>query len=388
VTEPKDVKKRPAAEPTGKVLDPKADDAAEGSKTGNGRKSQKLSVTRGDESFEFQDRLPVLPLRDLVVFPYMTIPLLVGRVPSINAVERAVAKDRVLFCVTQKRSEVADPGPDELHELGTVVRVLQLFRLPDGTLRVLAEGIVRANGGKYHWTGDAYTCQVELVPEIEPAPPEVEAQMRNVLAAFNEYVHLNRRIPDEVLMTANNITEPSCLAHTVAAQLLIKAQAKQKILETIPAVDRLKALASTLASELEIVKLERKIEGQVRSQVHKNQKEFYLNEQLKAIRKELGYQNEFSSELEELAQQIRRSRMPKDTHSRAMKELDRLSKMSFMSPEATVVRNYLDWLVALPWNKQTKDHDDIKAVSKVLDEDHFGLKKVKEHPPSTSRSSS
>jgi ATP-dependent Lon protease len=378
VTEPKDVKKRPAAVPAGEVLDPKADaESAEGSKV-NGRKSQKLTVTRGDETFEFQDRLPVLPLRDLVVFPYMTIPLLVGRVPSINAVERSVAKDRVLLCITQKRSEVADPGPDELHEVGTVVRVLQLFRLPDGTLRVLVEGIVRANAAKYHWTGDAYTCQVELVPEIEPAPPEVEAQMRNVLAAFNEYVHLNRRIPDEVLMTANNINEPSCLAHTVAAQLLIKAQAKQKILETIPAAERLKTLASTLASELEIVKLERKIEGQVRSQVHKNQKEFYLNEQLKAIRKELGYQNEFSSELEELAQQIRRARMPKETHTRAMKELDRLSKMSFMSPEATVVRNYLDWLVALPWTKQTKDHDDIKSVQKVLDEDHFGLKKVKE----------
>jgi len=378
VSDPKDPKKRPAAKAEGDVLDPKADiESAEGSKA-NGRKSQKLSIVRGDETFEFQDRLPVLPLRDVVVFPYMTIPLLVGRVPSINAVERAVAKDRVLLCVAQKRSEVADPGPDELHEVGTVVRVLQLFRLPDGTLRVLVEGIVRANASKYHWTGDAYTCQIELVPENEPAPPEVEAQMRNVLAAFNEYVHLNRRIPDEVLMTANNITEPSTLAHTVGAQLLIKAQAKQKILETIPAADRLKMLAATLASELEIVKLERKIEGQVRSQVHKNQKEFYLNEQLKAIRKELGYQNEFSSELEELAQQIRRSRMPKDTNTRAMKELDRLSKMSFMSPEATVVRNYLDWLVALPWNKQTRDHDDIKAVSKILDEDHFGLKKVKE----------
>ena len=378
MSDPKDPKKRPAAKAEGDVLDPKADnDSAEGSKA-NGRKSQKLSVVRGDETFEFQDRLPVLPLRDVVVFPYMTIPLLVGRVPSINAVERAVARDRVLLCVAQKRSEVADPGPDEVHEVGTVVRVLQLFRLPDGTLRVLVEGIVRANASKYHWTGDAYTCQIELVPENEPAPPEVEAQMRNVLAAFNEYVHLNRRIPDEVLMTANNITEPSTLAHTVGAQLLIKAQAKQKILETIPAADRLKMLAATLASELEIVKLERKIEGQVRSQVHKNQKEFYLNEQLKAIRKELGYQNEFSSELEELAQQIRRSRMPKDTNTRAMKELDRLSKMSFMSPEATVVRNYLDWLVALPWNKQTRDHDDIKAVSKILDEDHFGLKKVKE----------
>ncbi len=372
----KNPKKRPEASAPELDLDPKAV-PAEGSKP-VGRKTQRLTVTRGDETFEFNDRLPVLPLRELVVFPYMTIPLLVGRAPSVQAVERAVARDRVLFCVAQKRSELADPSPDELHTVGTVVRVLQLFRLPDGTLRALVEGIVRAKAGKYHWDGEAYSTPLTLIPENETTPPEVEALMRNVLTAFNEYVHLNRRIPDEVLMTANNITDASCLAHTVGAQLLIKAQAKQKILETVPAVDRLRALSATLASELEIVKLERKIEGQVRSQVHKNQKEFYLNEQLKAIRKELGHQNEFASELEELAQQIRRARMPKDTHARAMKELDRLSKMSFMSPEATVVRNYLDWLVSLPWQKQTKDHDDITAVQKILDEDHFGLKKVKE----------
>jgi ATP-dependent Lon protease len=378
VTEAKDPKKRLPAARAADDLDPKASaETAEGSKA-NGKKGQRLTITRGDETFEFQDRLPVLPLRDVVVFPYMTIPLLVGRVPSINAVERAVAKDRVLLCATQKRSEVSDPGPDELFTTGTVVRVLQLFRLPDGTLRVLVEGIVRADAQKMHWTGDSLTAHITLVPEGESASTEIEALMRNVLTAFNEYVHLNRRIPDEVLMTANNISEPSCLAHTVGAQLLIQAQAKQKVLETVPATDRLRMLSATLASELEIVKLERKIEGQVRSQVHKNQKEFYLNEQLKAIRKELGYQNEFSTELEELAQQIRRSRMPKETHTRAMKELDRLSKMSFMSPEATVVRNYLDWLVSLPWNKMTKDHDDIKAVQKVLDEDHFSLKKVKE----------
>jgi len=333
----KEAKKRPEAKAPVQDLDPKAT-PAEGSKP-VGRKAQRLTVTRGDETFEFNDRLPVLPLRELVVFPYMTIPLLVGRAPSVQAVERAVARDRVLFCVAQKRSELADPSPDELHTVGTVVRVLQLFRLPDGTLRALVEGIVRARAGKYHWDGEAYSTPLTLIPEDETTPPEVEALMRNVLTAFNEYVHLNRRIPDEVLMTANNITDASCLAHTVGAQLLIKAQAKQKILETVPAVERLRMLSATLASELEIVKLERKIEGQVRSQVHKNQKEFYLNEQLKAIRKELGYQNEFASELEELAQQIRRARMPKETHARAMKELDRLSKMSFMSPEATVVRN-------------------------------------------------
>ncbi|MGH7725265.1 MAG: endopeptidase La [Candidatus Eiseniibacteriota bacterium] len=359
-------------------LDPKADEeAAEGSKA-TGRKAQRLSARRGDETFTFQDRLPLLPLRDVVVFPYMTIPLLVGRVPSINAVERAVARDRILFVTAQKRSEVADPSHEELHRVGTVVRVLQLFRLPDGTLRVLVEGIVRGFAHKIQWAGDSHTAQISVLSESETATPETEALMRNVLGAFNEYVHLNRRIPDEVLMTANNINEPSCLAHTVGAQLLVKAQTKQKLLETGPAAERLKQLSTLLASELEIVKLERKIEGQVRSQVHKNQKEFYLNEQLKAIRKELGYQNEFSNELEELAQQIRRARMPKDVHAKAMKELDRLTKMSFMSPEATVVRNYVDWLVSLPWSKSTKDSDDLKAVQRVLDEDHFGLKKVKE----------
>ncbi len=358
-------------------LDPTTAQAAEGSKA-NGGRARKLTATRGDESFEFVDRLPLLPLRDLVVFPYMTIPLLVGRVASVNAVERAVSKDRILFVTAQKRSEVADPTHEELHKVGTVVRVLQLFRLPDGTLRVLVEGIVRARADKLQWTSDSHTAHISLLPETEPVEPATEAVMRNVLAAFNEYVHLNRRIPDEVLLTANNIVDPSCLAHTVAAQLLIKAPAKQKLLETGPAAERLKELSALLASELEIVKLERKIEGQVRSQVNKNQKEFYLNEQLKAIRKELGYQNEFSNELEEVAQAIRRARMPKDVHAKAMKELDRLSKMSFMSPEATVVRTYIDWLVGMPWSKQTKDHDDLAQVQRILDEDHFGLKKVKE----------
>jgi ATP-dependent Lon protease len=377
VSEKKDPKEAKDRKPPAADLDPTTAPAGEGSKA-NGGRGRKVAVTRGDETFEFVDRLPLLPLRDVVVFPYMTIPLLVGRVPSINAVERAVGKDRVLFVTAQKRSEVADPSHEELHKVGTVVRVLQLFRLPDGTLRVLVEGIVRARAERVHWTGDSYTAQVTVMSESEPVDPGTEAQMRNVLAAFNEYVHLNRRIPDEVLLTANNIVEPSTLAHTVAAQLLIKAPAKQKLLEIGPAAERLRELSSLLASELEIVKLERKIEGQVRSQVNKNQKEFYLNEQLKAIRKELGYQNEFSNELEEVAQAIRRARMPKDVHAKAMKELDRLSKMSFMSPEATVVRNYLDWLVALPWSKQTKDHDDLKQVERILDEDHFGLKKVKE----------
>jgi ATP-dependent Lon protease len=341
-------------------------------------KSVRLSVTRGDESFDFRDRLPLLPLRDVVIFPYMTIPLLVGRLPSINAIERAVARDRMLFVTAQKRSEVADPSHEELYKVGTVVRVLQLFRLPDGTMRVLVEGICRCRVERFFWSSDYYTVKVAVLREEQPEGAEVEALMRHVLNLFNEYVHLNRRIPDEVLMTASNITDAASLANTVAAHLIVKVPKKQKLLEVESTAERLKLLGEMLTAELEIVKLERKIEGQVRSQVHKNQKEFYLNEQLKAIRKELGHQNEFSNEIDEMSAAVRKARMPREVMVKAMKELDRLSKMSFMSPEATVVRNYLDWIVSLPWNKVTRDHDDIGKVETNLDEDHFGLRKVKE----------
>ena len=342
------------------------------------RSGARLIVMRGDERFEFRDRLPLLPLRDVVMFPYLTIPLLVGRLPSINAIEKAVARDRILFVTAQKRSEVSDPSYDELYKVGTVVRVLQLFRLPDGTLRVLVEGLCRVRVERFTWSSDYYLVKVAPLAEDTTRGPEVEALMRNVLSQFNDYVHLNRRIPDEVLVSANNITDPASLAHTVAAHLLVKVPQKQSLLEVEGAVERLKLLGQTLTSELEIVKLERKIEGQVRSQVHRNQKEFYLNEQLKAIRKELGHQNEFASEIEELQNAIRKARMPREVLARAVKELDRLSKMSFMSPEATVVRNYLDWLVSLPWSKVTTDRSDIGMVERILDEDHYGLRKIKE----------
>src|SRR5262245_12897322 len=308
----------------------------------------------------------------------MTIPLLVGRLPSINAIEKAVAGDRMLFVTAQKRSEVADPTHQELYRVGTVVRILQLFRLPDGTLRVLVEGLTRVKVERFFWSSNHYTVRVVPTPETLAESSEVEALMRNVLGLFNDYVHMNRRIPDEVLLTANNVTDPSTLTHTIASHLLLKVPQKQSLLEVDSVSERLQQLSQMLASELEILKLERKIEGQVRSQVHKNQKEFYLNEQLKAIRKELGHQNEFSNEMDELGTAIKRARMPRDVLARAMKELDRLSKMSFMSPEATVVRNYLDWLVSLPWSKSTRDQAEIADVEKILDEDHYGLRKVKE----------
>ncbi len=347
-------------------------------KSGAPARGQRLSVTRGDDKFEFEDRLPLLPLRDVVLFPTMTLPLLVGRLPSINAIEKAVARDRMLFVTAQKRSDVADPGHDELYKVGTVVRVLQLFRLPDGTMRVLVEGVARCRAERFHWSSDYYTVRVALLEDTPPAGSEIEALARHVLALFAEYVRLNRRIPDEVLTTATNSPDPTTLGHTVAANLLVKVPQKQRLLEADDPAQRLKLLGEMLAAELEIVKLERKIEGQVRSQVHKNQKEFYLNEQLKAIRKELGHQNEFASEIDELSAALKKARLPREVMAKAVKELDRLSKMSFMSPEATVVRNYLDWLVALPWARSTRDLDDMSEVERILDEDHYGLSKIKE----------
>jgi ATP-dependent Lon protease len=337
-----------------------------------------LTFQRGDERFEFSERLPLLPLRDVVVFQYMTIPLLVGRLPSIHAIERAVARDRMLFVTAQKNSEVADPSHEELYTTGTVVRVLQLFRLPDGTMRVLVDGVCRCRIVRFQWSSQYYTVRVAPLPEETGAGAELEAATRHVLTLFDEYARLNRRIPDEVPLNARNIHDPGTLGHTIASNLLVKVPVKQKLLEAEDVAARLKRLGEVLAGELEILKLEKKIEGQVRSQVHKNQKEFYLNEQLKAIRKELGHQNEFASELEELETAIKKAHMPREVHGRATKELDRLSKMSFMSPEATVVRNYLDWLVSLPWRKVTRDRLEIPEVERILDEDHFGLRKVKE----------
>ena len=335
-------------------------------------------VERDGEVFEIRERIPLLPLRDVVIFPYMTIPLLVGRVASVNAIEAAVQKDRVVFVLAQRRPEVTDPASKDLYRIGTVVRVLQLFRLPDGTMRVLVEGICRGKARKFFAGTDSMSASVTVLKDEMQPEPQLEALTRNVLASFNDYVHLNRRVPDEILSNANNIANPVLLSYTIASHMILKVGVKQEILEQDDLVERFRLLSRTMASELEILKLERKIEGQVRSQVHKNQKEFYLNEQLKAIRKELGYQNEFSNEIEELIQQVKKAKMPKEVNDKAMKELDKLQKMSFMSPEATVVRNYVDWLVSLPWSVMTEDNHDIKAVERILDEDHYGLKKVKE----------
>jgi ATP-dependent Lon protease len=337
-----------------------------------------IVIKRGNETFEVEDRLALLPLRDVVLFPHVTSSLLVGRTASVNAVEEAVAGDRVVFVTAQKKPDITEPGADDLYRVGTVVRIVQLFRHPDGTIRVLVEGLGRARVRRFYWTSEYMSVRIEPIEEGAPAGNEVEALGRSVLNSFNDYVRLSRKLPDEVLLAINNTSDPCKLSYYVAGNLNVRVAVKQQILSTVDLEPRLNMLAKILTSELEIVKLERKIEGEVRSQVHRNQKEFYLNEQLKAIRKELGQGNEFSGEIEELAEQIKKAKMPKEAYEKAARELDRLGKMSFMAPEATVVRNYIDWLVALPWSVRTKDNLDMDVVERILDEDHYGLRKVKD----------
>ncbi|MBN1504597.1 MAG: LON peptidase substrate-binding domain-containing protein, partial [Candidatus Eisenbacteria bacterium] len=232
-----------------------------------------LVIKRGDEVFEIEDKLPLLPLRDVVIFPYMTVPLLVGRVPSVNAIEEAVAGDRMIFVATQKRPEITDPTRDELYRVGCVARVLQLSRHPNGTLRVLVEGVCRGRVRRFHIGKDIYYVNIGLMKEDSPASPQTEALMRSAVASFGEYSRLGKKVPDEVFMSVSNMTDATILAHTIAANLNLKVAPKQEILEIEDATERLKALCRALSSEVEILKLERKIEGQVRSQVHKNQKE-------------------------------------------------------------------------------------------------------------------
>ncbi|MCA9750779.1 MAG: LON peptidase substrate-binding domain-containing protein, partial [Gemmatimonadetes bacterium] len=330
------------------------------------------------EEHRFSSRLPLLPLRDVVIFPGMIAPLLVGRPASVAAVDAALRRTPIFAVLTQRTPDVADPGPDDLHEIGTVVRAAQVLRVPDGTLKILVEGIGRYRVRSFVAQREHLAVDLEMVEQKRTLTSQVKALARQVAGLFQEYVELNRRIPDEVIAATTRIEDPRQLAQVVSGHLIVSLDKRQDLLAAVKTADQLGRLSRMLTEELEILRLERKIEGEVRSRVSKGQKEFYLQEQLRAIRKELGESAEDGTDAEELRARVKKAGMPEDVEGKALEEIDRLARMSPMSPEATVVRGYVETLASLPWNKRTEDRLDLDAAAKILDEDHFGLEKPKE----------
>ncbi|MBE0465915.1 MAG: endopeptidase La [Candidatus Desulforudis sp.] len=322
--------------------------------------------------------LPLLPLRGILVFPYMVIHLDVGREKSVKAIEEAMIQDRYIFLATQREAQTDDPGVDDIYEVGTVAEVKQLLKLPGGTIRVLVEGIARARIREYTAAEPYFLVEVDQFIEEFEKSTQLEALMRNLVHQFEQYVKLSKRIPPETVVSVVNIDDPGRLGDIVVSHLPLRIEDKQTILESIEIADRLENLCAILSKELEIVELERRINVRVRKQMEKTQKEYYLREQMKAIQRELGEKDERVAEGEEYREKIAEAKLPKEVEEKALKEVERLEKMPPMAAEATVVRNYLDWLLALPWTKGTRDRLDINSVQHILDEDHYGLDKVKE----------
>ena len=324
------------------------------------------------------ENLPVLPLRDVVVYPHMVIPLFVGREKSIQALEVAMKADKRIMLVAQKQADVDDPKAEDLYRIGTVAAILQLLKLPDGTVKVLVEGVDRAHVDRIH-TGEFYSCDVTLAPDTEVYDEkEMDVLGRSVISQFEQYVKLNKKVPPEVLTALAGIEQPGRLADTVAAHMALKLPEKQKVLEILDVKQRLEHILVAIEGEMDMLQIEKRIRGRVKSQMEKSQREYYLNEQMKAIQKELGDMEDGANELAEIEQKIQKAGMPKEARDKAVAELGKLKLMSPMSAEATVVRNYVDWLVKVPWKKRTKVIKDIARAEKVLDEDHYGLEKVKE----------
>ena len=322
--------------------------------------------------------LPVLPLRDVVVYPHMVIPLFVGREKSILALDQAMRSGKQILLVAQKQADVDDPSAQDLYRLGTVATILQLLKLPDGTVKVLVEGAERAKIEKLV-TGQYFSADTSPFKDIENYDErEMDVLARSVTSQFEQYVKLNRKVPPEVLTALAGIEQPGRLADNVAAHMSLKLDAKQKVLEIQDVRKRLEHILALIEGEMDVLQIEKRIRGRVKQQMEKSQREYYLNEQMKAIQKELGEIEDAPNELAELEQRIQKAGMPKEARDKAMSELNKLKLMSPMSAEATVVRNYVDWLVKAPWKKKTKVHNDINLAEKVLDEDHYGLEKVKE----------
>ncbi|HTW88730.1 MAG TPA: endopeptidase La [Candidatus Binataceae bacterium] len=322
--------------------------------------------------------VPLLPLRELIVFPHEVYPIFVGRQKSIKALEAAEASKKPILLVAQKDARVADPSPSDIYPIGTLGVVVQLLRLPDGTVKALLEGKKRARILKYIAEEDYFQVEAEEIEELSERTPEVEALIRSVNSTFDNYVRLNKKIPPEMVTSIAAVDDPAYLADKLVGHLGIKLEDKQALLECLNPAERLEKILGYMRSELEILEVEKRIRSRVKKQMEKTQKEYYLNEQMRAIQKELGEKDEFKNEIQELEEKLRQKKMPAEAREKCEREIKKLKMMSPMSAEATVVRNYLDWFLALPWFEYTEDKLDIKEAERILEEDHYGLEKVKQ----------
>ncbi|EYS95085.1 lon protease [Bartonella bacilliformis Peru38] len=331
-----------------------------------------------EETKVMEELYAVLPLRDIVVFPHMIVPLFVGREKSIHALEKIITEDKPILLATQKNAADDDPKAEDIYDIGTVANILQLLKLPDGTVKVLVEGTARAKISQFITNEDYYQAYAAITEEFEEDEVEIEALSRSVMVYFENYVKLNKKISPEVVSAVSQVYDPSKLADTIASHLVIKLSDKQEILALLPIRDRLERVLSFMEGEISVLQVEKRIRSHVKRQMEKTQREYYLNEQLKAIQRELGASDDSRDELSELEERINRTKLSKEARAKASAELRKLRNMSPMSAEATVVRNYLDWLLAVPWGKKSKIKNDLDFSEKVMDNEHFGLEKIKE----------
>ncbi len=322
--------------------------------------------------------LPVLPLRDVVVYPHMVIPLFVGRDKSIRALEQAMVEDKRIVLVAQKSATEDDPTPDDIYSIGSIANILQLLKLPDGTIKVLVEGENRVSIDKFIALEEYYTADVHTVDSTLSADKEMDVMTRSIMGLFEQYIKLNKKVPPEILTSLNNIEEPGRLTDSIAAHIAVKLDEKQKMLEMLDINQRIEHLMSLMDSEIDLLQVEKRIRKRVKGQMEKSQREYYLNEQIKAIQKELGEGEENPNELEELSEKIRKAGMPKEALEKTKSEFSKLKMMSPMSAEATVVRNYIDIMTAVPWKKRTEINKNLAKAEAILEDDHYGLEKVKE----------
>jgi ATP-dependent Lon protease len=327
---------------------------------------------------EVYETLPIVPLRDVVVFPHMMMPFVIGRPSSTRALDHALMKDKRIFLAAQHDASIDDPRPDDIYTMGCVANVVQNLKLPDGNIKVLVEGVDRARAVEWKEDKGFYRVVVKVLPKQKEASGEIEATMGRVVSLFEQYVKLSNNLQYDAMIAAVRVDDPGKLADTIAAHLLVGVDEKQNLLEIISPVERLNRIAGILEIEVDKLQVDRRIQSRVKKQMEKAQKEYYLNEKMKAIQKELGRKDEKGSEIDELKKKIEQSKMPKDVEEKAVQELKRLEAMPPMSAEATVSRNYLDWLIAVPWHKKTRENRDLKHAEKVLNEDHYGLEKIKD----------